>query len=503
MGARVVVLEWLWLERYHSFWVSARFIRSRMLAYRGRMPGLVERARRRLRWGIKRLAQGSAYLALGTIGWVLARRAHDSTQPPLRLGMFRPRRILLIRLDLIGDLVHTTPAIRALRRAYPEAKIHLLATPSAAGVLAGDPDIDCVLTYDPHAWLCPGALRHAAVYSAALALLHTLRANRYDLCVSVCGDWASIWARLSGARRRVGYRNEAYPYFLTDPVPGGRMQLPERGEKLNHGGHRGTRRKSKNPLRSFVSSAVKHLFPLSLASPCMGLLPALYRHEVAAVLALAKAAGATIEPADYVPRLHIDPAAAAEVTALLASHGVASTDMVVVAHVSAANGRAKRWPVEHWAALGDRLIAELGVRFALMGAENDRPLTRAVQEAMGERPIDLAGATTLPQLVALLARAQLVVSGDSGPLHIARAVGTPIVAIYGPTDPAISGPVGSPAIVLRRDLWCSPCYNPRATAECRYGNPICMQGVRPDQVFDAARHLLERERRPAATRPAR
>jgi len=397
-----------------------------------------------LRWrrNARRVAQRALFLILGGVGWALAQTERGISCPPLRPGTFQPRRILLIRLDLIGDLVHSTPAIRALRRTYPEAELHLLALPVVADVLAGDPDLDRVLTYDPHAWMRPWGLFHGEVYRAALALVRALRAYHYDLCVSICGDWASIVARVSGARRRVGYQGEAYSYFLTDPIPGRRYELRQ--------------------------------------------------HEVAYVLALARAAGATVEPADYLPRLTVNPSAAAAIGALLAARGVDVARMLVVFHVGATNGWAKRWPVEYWAELGDRLVVEWGAQIVLTGAACDQLLTHAVHAGMREPVIDLAGETTLPQLVALLARARLVISGDSGPAHIAGAVGTPVVAMYGPTDPAMSGPVGSPAVVLRRDLWCSPCYDPRASAECRYLNPICMWGIRPDQVFEAARHLLER-----------
>jgi ADP-heptose:LPS heptosyltransferase len=443
--------------------------------------------KRRLRRWLKRLAQRGVYLTLGAIGWALARMKHGNPRLPSGPGGFRPRRILIIRLDFVGDLVLSTPAIRALRRAYADAELHLLALPTAAGVLAGDPDVDCVLTYDPHAWRRAGALLHGEVYRTALALLRTLRANHYDLCVSLCGDWASIWARLSGARRRVGYRAEGYPYFFTDAVPGGRMNLTAPADclplNLKHREHRDERSEGQSKLEAMVSG---------YASCLDGRPVGLQQHEVAAVLELARAAGATIEPADYIPRLYVDAVAAAEVAALLRSRGVTTADIVVVVHVGAANGTAKRWPVQHWAVLADRLIAETGVRVVLTGAADDRRLTRAVDIAMREQPVDLAGETTLPQLVALLARAQLVISGDSGPLHIAGAVGTPVVAIYGPTDPVKSGPIGSPAVVLRRELWCSPCYDPRETAECRYGNPVCMWGVRPDQVYMAAWYLLHR-----------
>jgi ADP-heptose:LPS heptosyltransferase len=98
----------------------------------------------------------------------------------------------------------------------------------------------------------------------------------------------------------------------------------------------------------------------------------------------------------------------------------------------------------------------------------------------------------LPELVALLAASDLVISGDSGPMHIASATETPLIALHGPTDPALSGPTSPSAVILRRELWCSPCYDASATAECPFGNPVCMKSLSPDLVFEAARAQLRR-----------
>jgi ADP-heptose:LPS heptosyltransferase len=92
----------------------------------------------------------------------------------------------------------------------------------------------------------------------------------------------------------------------------------------------------------------------------------------------------------------------------------------------------------------------------------------------------------------------VVVTGDSGPMHIACAVGALVVALHGPTDPAQSGPTAPSALVLRQPLWCSPCYDSRATAECRFGNPVCMKELSPNIVFAAVLRQLERSRQHGA-----
>jgi ADP-heptose:LPS heptosyltransferase len=139
----------------------------------------------------------------------------------------------------------------------------------------------------------------------------------------------------------------------------------------------------------------------------------------------------------------------------------------------------------------DKLIREQNAQVILTGSPDDKPLIVSVTRQMQEQAINLAGKTSLPQLVALLQQANLVISGDSGPMHIAAAVGTPLIAIHGPTDPALSGPVSPTATVLRSDIWCSPCYNAKDTADCRFFTTQCMKNILPSQVFKVVREKLK------------
>ena len=393
----------------------------------------------------KRRAQRGLRLALGALGY-LTRDSH-TVLPALRAGDPAIRRILIVRVDLLGDTVLTTPALRALRRAYPAARIDLLVTSGSAPVLAGDPDVCRVLPYDPHVWRQPSAWLKPATWREARRFAREVRGTRYDLAISVSGDIGSIVTRLSGARRRVGYRGEAYPYFLTDPVPGSRY--------------------------------------------------AIHQHETRYVLALAAAAGATVLPGDERPVLHVVPTARERMRARLATARSAfgASGPIVTLHGGARNGQAKRWPPAHLAALADRLTTSLGALVVLTGAPNERALAEEI-EALATTPLlNLAGQTSIPELVALLAESDLLVTGDSGPMHIACAVATPVVALHGPTDPAISGPTAPDAIILRQALWCSPCYDASETAECRFGNPVCMKTLAPGVVFAAARRQLARHRK--------
>ncbi len=389
---------------------------------------------------IKPALQRVIYFSLGTVGLISQIGRIGRAKPPLSPETFVPRRILLIRTDLMGDVVLSLPAVHAMRRAYPQAQIDIMVLPPNVGVIKHDLAISRIVTYDPNIWRRPNAFLTLDSYKKFLGLIRDLRSARYDLCLSLAGDWASVFAFFSRARRRVGYRGEAYPFFMTDPVEGKRYRVRQ--------------------------------------------------HEVDYIAGLARAAGGTVEDAQREPKLTVSEQAREEVKALLASCGVQEGNLLIAAHAGATNGLAKRWPIPHWAKLADLLMEELGATVVLTGAASDAEIVDAVVGRMRKQPINLVGKTNVPQLAALLERCDLVISGDSGPLHIAGAVGTPVIAIHGPTDPGLSGPVGKEATVLRLGIWCSPCYDASYWAECRFFNPVCMTGIMPGEVLVAARERL-------------
>jgi lipopolysaccharide heptosyltransferase II len=393
---------------------------------------------------IKRRGQWLLRLALGAVGY-----ATRTGPRPAGIGGAGgpPRRILVVRVDLLGDVVLSLPAVRALARAYPEANIDLLVLKSTAGILEGQPGIHRILAYDPHVWRQPASYLRPDHWLEAASVLRTIRASGYDLAVSISGDMGSILTRLSGAKRRFGYSGEAYRFFLTDPLPGGRYLTRQ--------------------------------------------------HETEYVLALARAAGGiTTGLDDARPRLVVLPSARDRVSSLLGTGraGLDCTGPIVTLHGGARNGQAKRWPTGHFARLAEKLTEEFNALVVLTGASGDAQLARAIEEQCRHPLLNLTGKTSLPELAALLAASDLVISGDSGPMHIACAVGTPVISLHGPTDPVLSGPtptaMSADAIVLRQDLWCSPCYDATATAQCPFGNPICMKSLQVDLVFGAARDRL-------------
>lgn len=392
----------------------------------------------------KRILRISIMALMSSIGAFLWLRRIGARQQPLRPQSFSPRRILVVRLDLIGDLVLSLTVVHLLKRTYPDAEIDLLALPSSAKIATSDPDLTEIIPYGPNIWRRPEALLRPKNWSELRALRKRLHARHYDLAVNVFGNWGAVLAMLSGAERLVGFKGEAYPGFLTDSVPGRHWEDP--------------------------------------AAPL---------HEVDYCLQLAQAAGAIISPDDRIPYLTVAPQARQEIAQLLLQEGIQPDSTLIACHVSSNNGQAKRWPVPYWATLIDHLIREDGASVVLTGAPNDLPLIELILQRTHEHPVNLAGKTSLTQLAALLQRADMVVTGDSGPMHIAAATGTSLIAIHGPTNPAHSGPLSPKATVLHNDIWCSPCYTAKSPADCRFFTTQCMKNVVPDQVLSVIHTQLQ------------
>ncbi len=363
---------------------------------------------------------------------------------PLHPLTFQPKRILVLRLDLIGDLVLSLVVVRLLKKTYPAAEIDLLALPTSGKVVMGDPDLADIITYDPNIWRRPKALLQAKNWREASALHSRLQARKYDLAISVFGPWAALIAVLSGAKRVLGFAQESYPGLMTDTVPGHHWASGD------------------------------HL------------------HEVDYCLRLAQAAGATIGPGDRIPTLYVSADAQKDVQALLQREGIGEEKSIIACHVSSNNGQSKRWPISYWAKLADRLIHEDNYAIIFTGAPDDLPLIAAITQRMHEQAYNFAGKTSLSQLTALLKTVDLLITGDSGPMHIAAAVGTALIAIHGPTDPGLSGPTSPHATVLRDTIWCSPCYKAKgAPADCRFYTTQCMKNILPDQVLRVVHEKLQ------------
>ena len=332
-------------------------------------------------------------------------------------------KILVRAPNWIGDAVMATPALAALRRRFPSADIALLARPTIAALFEAHPDIDRCILYER-----PG--RHDGL-GGLMTLVGALRRDRFDLAVLFQNAFeAAVISVAAGIPNRIGYARDGRRFLLTASCP-------------------------------------------SASAP---------RHLRAAYLHLMTLCGADDgHPPSDLPCLVVRPRereAAAEMA------GWAQTDIGVGINPGAAYGSAKRWAPERFAAVADGLVRRFGVRVVILGSAAEREIAEAVQRAMTTPSVVLAGQTTVRQMMGLLARCRLLVTNDSGPMHVAAALGTPVVAVFGPTDPTATSPAGAPCTLVQQPVDCAPCTHracPRLSEIHR-----CMTGVPVSAVLAAA-----------------
>ncbi|MHB1004376.1 MAG: lipopolysaccharide heptosyltransferase II [Chloroflexota bacterium] len=375
--------------------------------------------------------------ALGTVGAPIV---------PRRALPIAPRRILVIRPDHLGDALFTTPALRALRDLYPLAQIDLLAGPWSAGIYGRLPSVDCVLPLP-----FPGFAPHPktnlfAPYALLWQWAGRLRSEGYDLAVNMRFDfwWGALLAYSARIPARLGYAVAECKPFLNHAL----ALVPEHAVAQN--------------LRLVAALA-----------------------EPTAAERQRWLAGRLAEARLVFPQTEGERAVAASLDAK-----VAGTGPLVVIHPGT-RGLAKMWVPEAWAEVGDALVGRLGARLVLTGSAAETDLCRAVAQRMTRPATVMAGNTSLGELVALFARCALVLGVDSGPLHMAVAVDTPTVHLYGPSDQIAFGPFGDRArhAAVSAGCDCSPCHKFDWPVDTLAAHP-CMREIRPVAVLAAANAVL-------------
>lgn len=382
----------------------------------------------RERWAV-RLADG----ALAAAAPLVARRPRQPRDAD------RPA-VLLLRLERVGDLLMTLDAIAAVRALRPLARIDLVVGGWNEPLARMIPGIDRVETLSA-AWLARGAA--SETMSGLVARAWSWRSRSYDVGINFEGDIRSnTLLGLSAAARRVGFPMAGGGGMLTDALPfdtsvhtrSSSLRLVERAFDVAAGS-----------LESFRPSGDRLSVPASA-------------------------------------REHAD--------ALLAA---ARRDRPVIA-VHAGGGREiKQWNLERFADVASRLALKLEATVVLSGSEEDRAAVTSVKERLTNRieVLDLCGRADLVTLAAVLQRASLLVTGDTGPMHLAAALDVPQVAVFGPSDPRRWGPASDRALVVRAQLPCSPCNRIRQPpARCRGHVPDCLAAVSSDEVYAAAARLL-------------
>ncbi len=367
------------------------------------------------------------------------------------------KKILLIKLSAIGDVVHTFPVLNKLRQRYPKARIDWLATPMVAELLAQHPAISNVIEFSRDDWSAPW---RAAPYVSAARLIATLRAAEYDLAVDLQGQFRSaVFAFACGAPVRIGFdkpRKDAWQTLS--------RKVPDEAKKHAWQGAR-------------EGAWLAYTHPIAL--------PSLDLHPVERYLGIAPMLGLDTGAPDF--SFPIPQEATTRIDALLDYYDIAKTKQLVVV-APGTNWETKQWLREGFAEVA-RHFLQKNIAVTLIGSDGERALC---DEVAGLAPgaVNLAGETTLPELAALLRRATISVTNDSGPMHLAVALDRPVVSIFGPTDQVWAGPYRRDNAVLRAGVPCSPCYL-RQLSECP-NDHVCMTDVSAAAVIARVEDIVAR-----------
>jgi heptosyltransferase-1 len=364
-------------------------------------------------------------------------------------------RILLIKPSALGDVIHTIPLLVKLRTRYPKAQIDWLLTPQNAELLRCHPALSNVVLFDRHEFARSGRRRGAM--SGLLELLREIRHAHYDLVIDMHGQLRSaMFVLASGAPVRIGFRG---PVVRTrdDSSPNVVKNIPRRGWA---------------GAREGSWLAYTHRIPI----------PTLAVHAADRYLWIGPMLGLDESPLDF--SIYLSPETVAEVERLLADSGLVEKPLALLMPGTV-------WETKHWRLDGftdvARYFADRGYAVALAGSTREHPRCQAVVSACPEAR-DLSGRTTPAHLAGLIQRANICVTNDSGPMHLAVALNRPVVTVFGPTDPVCIGPYGRPEAVVRLDLPCSPC-NYRKLCQCPYDH-ACMNGVSAEMVIERVERIL-------------
>ncbi|MCU0786215.1 MAG: lipopolysaccharide heptosyltransferase I [Verrucomicrobia bacterium] len=348
--------------------------------------------------------------------------------------------ILIVKMSAIGDVIHTLPALTTLRRHQPEAQITWLVEEAAAEIIRGHAALNRVLVWPRRQWVAAFRQgRFLALLRQIQTFLRELRDTEYDLVIDFQAlAKSALWVALARGKRKAGYgpgmRHDERSYLVLNervPVTDPNAHAIERNLRLLEG-------------LGFARTTLDYGLPLS-------------------------------------------PADDTEARALLKMAGMDADQPFVAINALT------RWPTKNWTEAGFACVADAlaqhHIPCVFTGARGDAPALDAVATQMRTPIRRLDGRTSLKTLAAVFHRAAVVVSTDTGPMHLAVAAGTPVIALFGPTSPGYTGPYGAQHTILRAGVECSPCFK-RGCETTRYEKHACMRRIPPKDVIAAVlQHL--------------
>jgi lipopolysaccharide heptosyltransferase II len=338
------------------------------------------------------------------------------------------KRILIFNVNWLGDVLFSTASIRNVRRNYPDSFIACVIPSRCYPILKGNPYLDEIIIFDEKD-------RHQRILDK-LGFISLLRSRKFDTVFLLHRSFSrALICRLAGIGQRIGYYTKKRAFLLTTNIP---MPSPD-----------------------------------SL-------------HRIDFYLNVIEKSGLRVE--DRYLDFSFSPEEEKYVDDFLARNGVLKGDFLAALNPGG-NWMPKRWPKEYWAGLADELSGDLKAKVLITGSISDLPLANQIKDRMKEKPLLACGVFNIKHLAALARRADLFVTADTGPLHIANAVGArKIIAIFGPTAKEITGPYpDTNAVVLQKDVGCRiPCYK----VNCRDNR--CMKAVSVADVMAQARKIKDK-----------
>ena len=347
------------------------------------------------------------------------------------MDILKIKRILIVRTDRIGDVVLSTPLVTATRMAFPQAYIAIMVSPETQEIVAQNPDLNEVIVYDKK-------LRHRSFFQTLCFAMH-LKQKRFDLALILHSTKrVSLVSFLAGIPRRIGYARGKMDFLLTD--------------KLEYRKRLGEKHESEYSLDVLRSIGIE-------ARPSPLVMPVKESDEKA-----------------------LDD--------LLQENGLQQGEKFIVLHPGASSV-SKMWPQENFANLADILIEKFRVKIVLVSGPGQVDIGKGVKDQMKlkHKVIFLCGRTSLGALAALFKRAALFISNDSGPVHIACAVGTAVISIFGRNEKGLSPvrwrPLGARAAILHKDVGCAECLAHNCKKDF-----LCLKSVTVEEVLEKASKLL-------------
>jgi len=336
-------------------------------------------------------------------------------------------KILIRATNWVGDAIMALPALRAVRKKFPDAHISIVTRPYVADIYREQGISDELIAYDPKA-------AHRG-WRGGVLLAGELHAKKFDVALLLQNAFEAAWlAWLASIPERIGYARDGRSLLLTKAIP-----VPKQGEIPPH----------------------EKFYYLEL---------------------LRRAGWIDLLPDDVHIALEILEPARHRASQTLQEAGARRNVLRVAVGAGASYGSAKCWPPDRFAKALNDFQSHTDADVVLFGTSSEAPVSAAIAGALCRPPIDLTGKTSIAELPGLLSQCQLFLGNDSGAMHVAAAVGLPIVAIFGPTDPHGTAPVTPRASLVQQKPYCSPCFLRRCPTDHR-----CMKAVTPEMVEAAMR----------------